>query len=1138
MPDETSEFAVQSTRSRMGRDVAAISQRALYGGSKWLYTHRGGGCIFFAASYLCMPQAVRFRSMRGEQMIIRQARFIGALVLLHFTLSLQAAAQTVTGDLLPQVVQFNRDIRPILSDKCFTCHGPDKARRMKNLRFDIEEEAKRDLGVGRFAIFPGDPDKSELMRRVTLTNPAARMPMGKDPLSDKDVALLRRWIEQGAVWEKHWSFVPPKRPDLPKVKDPNWPKNPIDYFVLERLEQEGLKPSPEADRATLIRRVSLDLTGVPPTPGEVQAFLADKSANAYEKVVDRLLQSPRYGERMASPWLDAARYADSNGYLSDRERRMWRWRDWVINAFNRNIRFDQFTIEQLAGDLLPNASLDQKIATGFNRDHRISSEGGIIPEEYLVEYAVDRVETTSTVFLGVTLGCTRCHDHKFDPFTQKEFYQMLAYFNNVPESGKGRRYGNSPPFIKAPTSEQQVQLKRLEEQVHAAEKQFANLQPERAERDWEKTLKASTPVDWSLSRGLLSYYALDGDLTTQVAMKDGKTVATLLEGEPQFVPGKIGQAMNFDGKRFLQADNIDQFGHYGYYSRHPLANEHFDDAFTLSAWVYPTADTGAIVNQAEDNPEPKGTGLYLVAGKLHFYKVIDWAEDGLRVEGEKPLELNRWHHVAVTYNGTRVPAGVKLYVDGAEQKLKVLFDELSGSRRLNEPLRIGAGGGPDNRFKGRIDDVRIYGRALSQEEVAILGNAKSVSEIASLALEKRGKADADKIRAYFAEKAGPANIREAWQRIIDARERLEEYYEDIPTVMVMEEMPSPRETHLLNRGVYDQPGEKVDRGTPGILPPMPAEYPKNRLGLARWLVDPSNPLTARANVNRFWQMFFGAGLVRTVENLGSQGEVPSHPALLDWLATEFIGSGWDVKALLKTIVTSSTYRQSSKVTQELLEKDPENRVLARGPRFRLPAEMVRDQALAFAGLLVDKIGGPPVKPYQPEGLWRELVDDVDYEQDHGENLYRRSIYTFRKRAVPPPTMATFDASSRESCVVRQSVTNTPLQALDLMNNVAFVEAARVFAQRIMKEGGTTPEQRIAFAFRVATAQSPNPAESAVLLDLFRKELDEFKREPDMAQKSVSHGEYPRNERLDAADLAAYTSVTRLILNLDKTITKE
>jgi Protein of unknown function (DUF1553)/Protein of unknown function (DUF1549)/Concanavalin A-like lectin/glucanases superfamily/Planctomycete cytochrome C len=1078
--------------------------------------------------------------------VIRRCGYLAIMGLLQFVgASLEAGPQQPDNPSVPRVIEFNQDIRPILSDKCFTCHGPDKARRMMNLRFDVEAGAKQDLGGGQFAIVPGDPAKSLMIQRITATDPARRMPPVSSgrTLTEHEIALIRAWIEQGAKWEKYWAFVPPKRPELPKVNDTQWPRSAIDYFVLQRLEQEGLKPSPEADRATLIRRVTLDLTGLPPSPAEMDAFVSDKSPDAYEKVVDRLLQSPRYGERMASPWLDAARYADSNGYLGDRERRMWRWRDWVIDAFNRNMPFDQFTIDQLAGDLLPNATLDQKIATGFNRNHRITNEGGIIPEEYLVEYSVDRVDTTATTFLGLTLGCARCHDHKYDPFSQKEYYQLFSYFDNIPESGMGVRVGNSPPFIKAPTAEQQAQLKKLNEELKAAQEWLAKLQPESAEREWEKTVTASKLPDWAPSRGLIGRYALDGDLANQVSQgKDGKTAATVQAGEAAFVPGRIGQAMDFDGKRFIETakgDQFDQLGDLGYFAKDPLANEKLDDAFTLAVWIYPTSGTGAIVTQAQDNPNPNGTGLYLKDGKVQFYKVVNWVEnDGVRVESEAPLELNQWHHLMVSYAGTRVAAGVHIYVDGVEQKFRTLLDELNGDKAGILPFRIGAGGGAGNRFHGRIDEVRVYGRVLSAEEAAILADPRPISEIGAMALDQRSPADKEKILAYFVENAASAEIREAGQRIIQDQARLEEFYEDIPTVMVMEEMAKPREAHVLLRGAYDQPGEKVSPGIPEILPPMPAGYPNNRLGLARWLVDGSNPLTARVVVNRFWQMLFGTGLVKTVENFGSQGEPPSHPELLDWLSTEFVRTGWDMKGILRTMVTSATYRQSSKISPELLEKDPENRLLARGPRFRLPAEMIRDQALAFAGLLVNKIGGPPVKPYQPAGLWLEVSKGEEYKQDYGDELYRRSLYTFRRRAVPQPMLANFDAPSRESCVVRQTLTNTPLQALDLMNDVTFVEAARVFAARVMREGGKTPEERIAFAFRLATARSPRPEESRVLLALYKQELVAYQKDPDTARKALNHGEHPVDQRLEQVELAAYTSITRLILNLDETITKE
>jgi len=998
-----------------------------------------------------------------------------------------------------QEVEFNRDIRPILSDKCYTCHGPNKASRLTKLRFDAEEGAKQDLG-GHYAIVPGDAEKSAMVQRITATNPPMRMPPVRSgyKLTEGEIALIRRWIEQGAKWEKHWAFIPPKRRPLPDVKDREWPRNAIDNFVLARLEREGLAHSPEADRERLMRRVTLDLTGLPPTLGEIDAFLADKSPNAYEKAVDRLLSSPRYGERMAERWLDAARYADTNGYQTDGERSMWRWRDWVIDAFNRNMPFDRFTVEQIAGDMLPGATLEQKIATGFNRNHRGNGEGGIIAEEYAAEYVVDRVDTTATVWLGVTLGCARCHDHKYDPFTQKEFYRVFAYFDNIPEKGKAWKYGNSPPLIQAPTEAQQAELKALDEKLAAAESAFAHLQTEleRTQAQWEKSDARSAPPDWTISRGMVVQRRLLG------------TGA-------------------FDGKRVLEVD----------LERKDAAQFGFYDKFTLSARVRPTAATGAIVTRAEDAAEGEGYGLYLKDGKVQVNLVKRWLDDALRVETERALELNEWHNVSVTYDGSRVADGVRIYIDGEPQKLKINLDDLNQSFDTKEPLRLGGGGGPENRFRGQMSDVRIYNVALTPEQAAVLATETPVSEIAQIPPERRTRAQSDKLRLYFLERDAPPPIREAWQRMHELRHEKQRMVEGFPTVMVMEERATPRDTFVLMRGAYDRPGEKVMPGVPSVLPPLPGGSPNNRLGFAKWLVDPSNPLTARVTVNRFWQMYFGTGLVKTVEDFGSQGEWPTHLELLDWLATEFIRTDWDVKAMQKLIVTSATYRQSSKATPEVLQRDPENRLLARGPRFRVPAEMIRDQALAAAGLLVEKIGGPSVKPYQPEGLWKELGGE-DYHQDHGEGLYRRSLYTFWRRTAPPPSMVNFDAAGREACIVSETRTNTPLQALDLMNDVAYVEASRVLAERMIREGGATPEQRIAFAFRLATGRRPKTAEVSILADSFHHYHDRFHSNDDAAIKLVSEGEHTRDKKLDAGELAAYTSAASLILNLDETVTKE
>ena len=1045
----------------------------------------------------------------------------------------QSAAREAAVPAIPATIQFNRDVRPILSDKCYKCHGPGT--QMASLRFDREEDAKKVLRNGTTAVVPGDPSRSSLIERITHADAGRRMPYREEPLASRDIAILQKWIEQGARWEQHWAFVPPARPAVPRLKDASWVRSPIDAFVLERLEREGLQPSVEADRATWLRRASLDLTGLPPTLQELEAFLADKTPTAYEKVVDRLLASPRYGERMAFPWLEASRYADSNGYQSDGERHMWRWRDWVISAFNRNMPFDQFTVEQLAGDMLPDATLDQRIATGFNRNHRGNSEGGVIPEEYAVEYVVDRVDTTSTVFLGLTTGCARCHSHKYDPVTHKDYYQLFAYFNNVPENGKARRQGNSPPYIKAPTTEQQPKMQQLDAALASATSAVAKLEPEiaRAQVEWESTLNRAGTTAWGPAFGLVAYYPLDGDLAAPVSRsRDGKVIPLNAQnGQGRFAAGRVGQAAIFDGKSYLQSGDVDGFDSHGFY----------DDKYSIAAWIYPTASTGAIVTRVADVVEPNGHGLQLKDGKIQYNYVSKWVDEGIRLETQNSVSLNEWHQITLTYDGSRYAEGVKVYVDGAEWKWEVLLDDLNNPRPLRrEPVRIGAGGGADNRFQGNIDDVRIYDRALSAAEARVLAEPMAVEAIAAVPAGARSAAQADKIRDYFLAHAAPAAVRTAWMQLRDARASRDAYYESLPTVMVMEEMPTPRESHILVRGSYLSPGDKVTAALPAFLAPpdVAVRFPNNRLGLARWLVDPVNPLLARVTVNRFWQMYFGTGLVKTVEDFGSQGELPSHPEMLDWLATEFMRSRWDVKAFQKMVVLSATYRQSSRMTPALLQRDPENRLLARGPSLRLTADVVRDQALAIAGLLVDKVGGPSVYPYQPAGLWREMNSYEDYRQGKGEDLYRRSLYTFWKRSVPPPTMANFDASSRESCVVRQSSTNTPLQALDLMNNVQYVEAARMFAQRMMTEGGTTPAARVAYAFRRATARMPSAAQSAILLNAFNTQLASYKAHPDAAAKYVALGESARDARLDVPELAAYTTVASLILNQSETVVKD
>ncbi len=1022
-------------------------------------------------------------------------------------------------------VEFNRDIRPIFSDKCYTCHGPDAANRKTKLRFDTEAGVKIELSKGRMAIVPGDASNSEVYRRVASIDTATRMPpayMGREKLTDREIELIRRWIDQGAHWEQHWAFIPPKRPPLPEVQEKNWPRNAIDSFVLARLERDGLQHSPEADRRTLIRRVTLDLTGLPPSPVDVQAFLNDASPNAYEKVVDRLLASPSYAERMAFRWMEAARYGDTNGYQTDGVREMWRWRDWVIDAFNRNMPFDQFTVKQLAGDLLPNPTLDDRIATAFHRNHRTTAEGGIVPEEFRVEYVADRAETTSTVWLGLTVGCARCHDHKYDPIKQKEYYQLFAYFNNVPEKGLVYNFGNEEPYIKAPTAGQQRQLDALDRTLADREKQWDSVQPklQEAQRKWERKIARSKSADWTVTEGLTFHSPLAG-----------KRSIVDVAGCPQddadcdlpVVDGPAGKARSFDGKRFLEADGA-------------AANFDYLQPFSFAAWIKPESEKGAIVSHSEDYFEGQGHGLYLIDGKIRLHVVFRWTDIGLRIETASPVKLKEWQHVLVTYDGKRKAAGVHIYLNGEDQKLNVLFDELTWPMDFKLPLRIGAGGGL--RFQGAIDDVRIYRIALTPEQAATIPLRQSIHQIAAIAPETRTKAQSDKLRFAFLDRAAPKEIRRARTELSAARAERQRFWESIPTVMVMVESAQPRDAFVLKRGAYDNHGDRVTPGVPAILPPMPAGWPKNRLGLARWLVDRGNPLPARVTVNRFWQMYFGTGLVKTVQDFGSQGEWPTHLELLDWLATEFMDSGWNVKALQKTIVMSAVYRQSSRVTAESWQRDPENRLLARGPRLRLGPEMIRDQALAVSGLLVEKIGGPSVKPYQPPGLWQELAGGKGYERDKGDGLYRRSLYTYWKRTVAPPFMVNFDSPNRETCTVRETRTNTPLQALNLMNDVTFIEAARKLAERMLAEGGKDPAERIQFAYELVLARPAKQPEVQVILDTLAGFESRYRADRNSAKEFLGYGDSPQSRKLDPRELAAYSSIASLILNLDEAVTKQ
>lgn len=1073
------------------------------------------------------------------------------------------------------MIRFNRDIRPILSDKCFSCHGPDAASKKIRLRLDSEMAATAELGGLRRAVVPGDPGRSEMIRRITHPDESMRMPPVESNhiLTNVEKELLTEWIRQGAKWESHWSFLPPARPEVPAVKNSAWPRNEIDHFVLARLEQNGLHPSPEADRATLLRRLSFDLTGLPPTITELDEFLNDKSPRAYEKVVDRLLASPRYAERMAFEWLDAARYADTNGYQIDGERFMWRWRDWVIDAFNRDKPFDQFTIEQLAGDMLPKPTLDQQIATAFNRNHRLNSEDGLVPEEYQVEYVVDRVDTTSTVFLGLTMGCARCHNHKFDPITQREYYQLYAYFNNIPEDGRAHNYGNSPPWISAPTNEQQLRLKRLDGRIRLASRELSAVAraSTAAIEQWGKSLSGQEPRQWFPSDNLIAHHSFDkgkpieliGTVDHIDMSKPDESLGTkekldiqttgYREGSPKFVPAPTGQGALFDGTTFFDAGNIGNFNF-----RDRLID--YKDQFAISAWfLAENEQSGAIVTRIRDIsyekennlPKARGYGLFFNNGRLHFNIVGVWADDSYRVETTKTISLNEWHHVVAVFDSTRPYDRARIYLDGQEQRLNInngrLFRTFNDDKGL---LRIGGGGGPEYRFHGRIDEVRIFKTSPDDSTIAMLACPDSIQTIIRTPRTRRTAAQRLKLLNAWIEQAAPPAVKQRQRNLlslVNERRLLESRF---PTVMVMQEMTKPRPTHLLRRGAYDAPGEAVTPGLPALLFSSSSEnQPVNRLEFARWLVSDQNPLTARVTVNRWWQMLFGTGIVKSVEDFGTQGERPSHPELLDWLAIEFrdgtrkggeqlAGSKrWSVRHLLKTIVMSATYRQSSRRTQDSI--DPENRLLARGSRVRLSAEMIRDQALVTSGLLVERTGGPSVKPYQPADLLKDLVfsNMTNYAQEKGEGLWRRSVYTYWRRTILNPGMLVFDASAREQCTVRENRTNTPLQALNLMNDTTYIEASRMLAERMLNDGGETASKRIAWAFRTVTSRQPEQAEVNLLEKSLASQLDRFRREPQSAAKLLSIGERRNQARLDQVELAAHTIIASLILNLDEAITR-
>ncbi|WP_232064998.1 DUF1553 domain-containing protein [Rhodocytophaga rosea] len=1025
---------------------------------------------------------------------------------------------------LPASIDYNLHVKPILSEKCFFCHGPDKNKQEAGLELATREGALAALkeNPGKHAIVPGNLAKSQLYHRIVSTDPEIQMPPKESnrELTDYERAVLIKWIEEGAEYKPHWALLKPEKKPLPEVKTKTWPKNPIDYFVLHKLEQEGLSPSPEADKETLLRRVTLDLTGLPPTLEEMDNFLADNSPNSYEKTVDRLLASPQYGEKMAVDWLDLARFADTHGYTVDRYRPMWPWRDWVIKAFNQNMPYDTFLTWQLAGDLLPNPTREQKLATGFNRNHAQNVEGGIVNEEFRVEYVADRTNTLGTALLGMTLECARCHDHKYDPISQKDYYSLFSFFNNVDEAGQISWDDALPvPTMLLSEPRHDSLLAFIETNIQKAEASLNTIaqQEKGAFENWRKQTEDS--LSFEPKQDLQAHFTFDklvnGAFLNEVSTKDKGMVA-----DPVVEPGKFGNAFQSNG------DDILKLGKVGIFNR---ANP-----FSIGVWINipQKLSKGVILHKGNGDIlyNFRGYFMNLLDDKIELLMAHTWPYNNIVKVSTQKLPKEQWIHLMMTYDGSSQAKGLKLYVDGKEAEMETRKDNLYKDILLagDQPgVSVGADWRGVGFKNGLIDDLRIYTREFTAPEVFQLAHPENS------ALAKLPAFDASAWQQYYLHRISttfPVQLKE----LEKFRQEKNKVMESIPEAMVMDEMKAKRQTYLLKRGVYDAYGEKVQPNVPASILPYSKQFPQNRLGLAKWLLHPDNPLPARVAVNRFWQSYFGNAIQKNTNDFGNQGGLPSHPELLDYLAVHFRESGWDVKAFQKLIVMSATYRQASMASEELLKKDPENILLARGPAFRLTAEMVRDNALAASGLLIKKIGGPSVKPYQPEGLWR--VNNTNYQQDTGGNLYRRSLYTFWKRTNPPPSMNTFDAPSRSFCVVQRQKTSTPLQALVLLNDPQFVEAARVLAQQTIKNTSDA-NNRLTYMYQLLTAKKPTAKEMAILQKLYHQEWNKFKEYPEKMEGWVTTGEQKLAQQTDLPTLAAYTVVASTIMNSDAFLTR-
>lgn len=1036
---------------------------------------------------------------------------------------------------LPDQIDYNIHVKPILSDKCFSCHGPDKAKQKAGLRLDIASIAFDELpeSPGKVAIDPGDLNGSELFHRILSDDPEYRMPDKKSnlSLSPTEKAILIKWIKQGAEYKPHWAFVNPEKPDVPDFKDDKWVINPIDNFIARKLELEKLKPAIQAKKEILLRRVSLDLTGLPPTLTEINSFLKDPSPNAYEKQVDRLLGSAHYGEKMAVNWLDLARFSDSHGYTVDRLIDMSPYRDWVIKAYNKNLAYDKFIQWQLAGDLMPNASKEMLIATAFNRIHQQNMEGGIIEEEFQTEYVIDRVNTMGIAAMGLPIGCARCHDHKYDPISQKNYYEMFSFFNKIKEAGQISWDDAMPsPTMQLPTKDQEKIIRYINNDVAKQGNKLtrSKIDSKVGFQNWIKSIEFKKLEREQIpSNGLQAHYTFTkGSLENSAPGGRNTVLKSSSTDKPVFEKRDNGNALVLNGDQWFDLNEIGVF----------RRSEPF--SINISVFIPKDFKEGVIFHKCNSERLYNFRGYHLYMKDNRFTVNMSHAAPSNAISRitQKVVVRNQWVQLTMTYDGSSRATGLRLFENGVEQKLVTTMDQLTKDilmySKKQPGLQIGAWDRGLGFKRGKVDDIMVYNRELTDIEIKIIAGKASWGTLVKKQPSQFTATELSSLKNYYSTVIDPKVLQELG-RLKEIRTRLADSTDKIQELMVMQDSPQPKKTFILNRGNYDSFGEEVFPNTPQSILPFPDNLPKNRYGLALWLTDEKHPLTARVAVNRYWQNFFGAGLVKTSEDFGNQGELPSHPELLDWLAVTFKESGWDTKKLCKLIVMSASYRQDSRANSDVQLKDPENRFLSYGPSRRMEAEMIRDNALMASGLLNDKIGGKSVKPYQPEGLWE--INNTSYTADTGDAVYRRSLYVLVKRSVPNPTLNTFDATERSYCVVRRQSTNTPLQALVLLNDPTFVEASKVLGQQVASSSDDT--KAIIDIYRKLTGITPAKAELKLLQSLRNEELKKFRADIKRTRGWLSSGQFIVNKDLEPAMVAANAVMASVILNSDATLTK-